>query len=73
MQWPWPIIPTFRLSGLRLWLTGNGAAARQDFLTRCQLPPEEFFADSFDFAADTLTAMRRIVPFRQPDTGVDAR
>jgi CDP-4-dehydro-6-deoxyglucose reductase len=47
-----------RLSGLRLWRTGDGAAARRDFLDHCQLPPEEFFADSFDFAADTLRRWR---------------
>ncbi len=33
------------------------AAARRDFVARCRLPAEEFFADSFEFAADTLNAM----------------
>ncbi len=31
---------------------GMVAAARHDFLTRCRLPDDEFFADSFDFASD---------------------
>ena len=33
------------------------AAAKRDFVARCRLPAEEFFADSFEFAADTLNAM----------------
>jgi CDP-4-dehydro-6-deoxyglucose reductase len=35
------------------------AAARRDFLTRCQLPPEEFFADSFDYAPIRSPRSRR--------------
>lgn len=38
------------------------AAAREDFLTRCHLPAEEFFADSFDFASDTLAAIDTLHP-----------
>ncbi len=33
------------------------AAARTDFLAHCQLPTDEFFADSFDYAADTQLAI----------------
>ncbi len=33
------------------------AAARTDFLAHCQLPADEFFADSFDYAADTQQAI----------------
>jgi hypothetical protein len=43
-------------------------AARQDFLTHCQLPPEEFFADSFDFSADTLEAMSAKRALHAPNT-----
>jgi len=32
------------------------AAARTDFLGHCRLPTDEFFADSFDYAADTQLA-----------------
>jgi len=31
-------------------------AARNDFSGKCQLPEEEFFADSFTSAADLATA-----------------
>ncbi len=31
-------------------------SARQDFVARCQLPEDEFFADSFTSAADTVPA-----------------
>ena len=31
-------------------------AARNDFSAKCQLPEEEFFADSFTSAADLATA-----------------
>jgi len=43
------------------------AAARQDFLTRCHLPADEFFADSFDYSADTLQAIATGIA---PETGV---
>ncbi|EXI75239.1 MAG TPA: CDP-6-deoxy-delta-3,4-glucoseen reductase [Candidatus Accumulibacter phosphatis] len=33
------------------------AAARKDFLAHCQLPADEFFADSFDYAAETQEAI----------------
>ena len=33
------------------------AAARRDFPARCQLPAEEFFADSFDYAPETQQAI----------------
>ena len=33
------------------------AAARYDFTTRCQLPPDEFYADAFTSAADLATAI----------------
>lgn len=33
------------------------AAARHDFTTRCQLPPDEFYADAFTSAADLATAI----------------
>lgn len=48
------------LSGYQAYVCGSPAmvaAARQDFLGRCRLPADEFFADSFDFAADTLEAI----------------
>lgn len=32
------------------------AASRRDFLAHAHLPEEEFFADSFDYAADTMLA-----------------
>ena len=48
------------LSGYQAYVCGSPAmvsAARRDFLTRCQLPQEEFFADSFDYAADSRQAI----------------
>jgi len=48
------------LSGHQAYVCGAPAmvaAARRDFLAHCRLPAEEFFADSFDFAADTLSAL----------------
>ena len=48
------------LSGHQAYVCGSPAmvaATRQDFLRHCQLPADEFFADSFDYAADTLNAM----------------
>ncbi|MBE2258566.1 MAG: CDP-6-deoxy-delta-3,4-glucoseen reductase [Candidatus Accumulibacter sp.] len=48
------------LSGYQAYVCGSPAmvaAARHDFVTRCHLPADEFFADSFDFAADTLAAI----------------
>ena len=45
------------------------AAARRDFVARCRLPAEEFFADSFEFAADTLNAM---VTSPHPASSADA-
>lgn len=48
------------LSGYQAYVCGSPAmvnAARKDFLARCQLPQEEFFADSFDYAADSLQAI----------------
>jgi CDP-4-dehydro-6-deoxyglucose reductase len=69
MQWRWPITPD--LSGHQAYVCGSPAmvaAARQDFLTHCQLPPEEFFADSFDFAADTLKAMSAKRALHAPNT-----
>ena len=48
------------LSDYQAYVCGSPAmvaAARQDFLARCDLPADEFFADSFDFAADTLAAI----------------
>lgn len=44
------------LSGHQVYVCGAPgmvAAARRDFLSRCKLPDDEFFADSFDFANDT--------------------
>lgn len=43
------------LSGYQVYVCGAPAmvaAAKRDFLTQCQLPEDEFFADSFDFAND---------------------
>jgi CDP-4-dehydro-6-deoxyglucose reductase len=51
------------LSGYQAYVCGSPAmvaAARQDFQTLCHLPAEEFFADSFDFASDTLAAIDTI-------------
>jgi CDP-4-dehydro-6-deoxyglucose reductase len=48
------------LSGHQAYVCGSPAmvaAARRDFLAQCQLPSDKFFADSFDFATDTLAAM----------------
>ena len=48
------------LSGFQAYVCGSPAmvaAAKVDFLTHCHLPVDEFFADSFDFAADTLAAI----------------
>ena len=42
------------LSGHQVYVCGAPAmveAARQDFIARCQLPEEEFFADSFTFTS----------------------
>lgn len=53
------------LSGHQAYVCGSPAmvaAAREDFLTRCHLPAEEFFADSFDFASDTLAAIDTLHP-----------
>jgi CDP-4-dehydro-6-deoxyglucose reductase len=41
------------LSGYQVYACGGPAmidAAKRDFTTRCALPPEEFFADSFTYA-----------------------
>ncbi len=51
----WP-----QLGGCQVYVCGSPAmvaASRRDFLAHCGLPEEEFFADSFDFAADTLEAI----------------
>lgn len=43
------------LSGHQVYVCGAPGmivAARRDFLSRCKLPDDEFFADSFDFAND---------------------
>lgn len=48
------------LSGYQAYVCGSPAmvaAARRDFLTRCHLPADEFFADSFDYAADVREAI----------------
>jgi CDP-4-dehydro-6-deoxyglucose reductase len=53
------------LSGYQAYVCGSPAmvaAARHDFLTLCHLPAEEFFADSFDFASDTLAAIDTLPP-----------
>lgn len=45
------------LSAYQAYVCGTPAmvaAARRDFVTQCQLPEEEFFADSFDFANDVF-------------------
>lgn len=60
-----------RLADYQAYVCGSPAmvtAARQDFLTHCQLPPEEFFADSFDFSADTLEAMSAQRALHAPNT-----
>ncbi|MCM8594412.1 CDP-6-deoxy-delta-3,4-glucoseen reductase [Accumulibacter sp.] len=48
------------LSGHQVYVCGSPAmvaAARRDFVSNCSLPPDEFFADAFDFASDTLAAI----------------
>ena len=48
------------LSGHQVYVCGSPAmvaAARRDFLAAGRLPAEEFFADAFDFAADTREAV----------------
>ena len=48
------------LSAYQAYVCGSPAmvaAAREDFVLHCGLPPDEFFADSFDFAADTRVAI----------------
>lgn len=53
------------LSGHQAYVCGSPAmvaAARRDFLTQCHLPSEQFFADSFDFAADTVNALASSKP-----------
>ena len=53
------------LSDYQAYVCGSPAmvaAARRDFLTHCHLPAEEFFADSFDFAADTVAAIDALNP-----------
>ena len=45
------------LSGHQVYACGVPAmieAARSDFITRCGLKDEDFFADAFSFAADSL-------------------
>lgn len=47
------------LSGHQAYVCGVPAmveAAKRDFTTQCGLPPEEFFADAFSFAADVMPA-----------------
>ncbi len=49
------------LSGCQAYVCGAPAmvrAARRDFLGRHQLPAEEFFADSFDYAAESQDALQ---------------
>lgn len=53
------------LSGQQVYVCGSPAmvqAARRDFLDRCQLPSDEFFADSFDYAAESLDALAASTP-----------
>ncbi len=48
------------LSAYQVYVCGSPAmvaAARRDFVSECGLPPEEFFADAFDFAPDVLAAI----------------
>ena len=52
------------LSGHQVYVCGAPgmvAAAKRDFLSRCKLPDDEFFSDSFEFANDTNN------PPNQPD------
>ena len=47
------------LSGHQVYVCGSPAmvaAARRDFLGQCRLPEDEFFADSFEFARDPVSA-----------------
>lgn len=47
------------LSAFQAYVCGAPAmvdAARHDFATQCALPPQEFFADAFSFAADSNPA-----------------
>jgi CDP-4-dehydro-6-deoxyglucose reductase len=41
-----------RLSGVCLRCTGDGGFAKRDFVAQCQLPADEFYADSFTSEAD---------------------
>jgi CDP-4-dehydro-6-deoxyglucose reductase len=48
------------LSGHQVYVCGSPAmvaAARRDFVGHCKLPENEFFADSFEFANDDLSAV----------------
>ena len=48
------------LSGHQVYVCGSPAmvaAARRDFVGYCKLPENEFFADSFEFANDDLSAV----------------
>jgi CDP-4-dehydro-6-deoxyglucose reductase, E3 len=48
------------LSGYQVYACGAPVvvdSARKDFVARCQLPEDEFFADSFTSAADTAPAL----------------
>ena len=47
------------LSGHQVYVCGSPemvAAARRDFVGKCNLPEDEFFADSFEFANDDVSA-----------------
>jgi CDP-4-dehydro-6-deoxyglucose reductase len=47
------------LSGYQVYLCGAPAmveAARRDFVQRCGLPEEEFFADAFTFGVEKTVA-----------------
>lgn len=49
------------LSGHQVYVCGSPtmvAAARRDFVGQCQLPEDEFFADSFEFANDAVGERR---------------
>ena len=48
------------MSGLQVYACGSPAmvdASREDFITRCSLPPDEFYADAFVTAADAAAAV----------------
>ena len=48
------------LSGHQVYVCGSPvivAVARRDFVGQCKLPEDEFFADSFEFANDDVTAL----------------